>query len=208
MQGIVRTAMKLTGQKDYPSIPSLLNNVHWRGQKDFKWPVSCFTFQLSKISVFSDICDGVYWCVCLLCMIVFLIFLGVPGDVGILVLSLLQISLPGTIKYISFHTSLGFSHFISAFLWSYCWWIWSHVGCHESGVWTSVNSPPEVTHSPHGLLHYTTVTQHTGQHFPSSIALTTHSCHQSHIALIIKLITQSHTLYKPWTSSLWSLSIV
>ncbi len=29
--------------------------------------------------------------------------------------------------------------------------------CHESGLWTSVNSPPEVTRSPHGLLHYTNV---------------------------------------------------
>ncbi len=71
---------------------------------------------VQKYPFFSDICDGVHGCVCLLCMIVFLIFLGVPSDVGILVLSLLQISLPGTIKYISFHTSLGFSHFISAFL--------------------------------------------------------------------------------------------
>ncbi len=45
--------------------------------------------------------------------------------------------------------------------------------CHESGLWTSVHSPPEVTRSPHWLLHYTTVTQHTGLHFPSSIALST-----------------------------------
>ncbi len=30
-----------------------------------------------------------------------------------------------------------------------------HVRCHESWPWTSVYSPPEVTHSPHGLLHYT-----------------------------------------------------
>ncbi len=28
-------------------------------------------------------------------------------------------------------------------------------GCHESGSWASLNSPPEVTHSPHGLFHYT-----------------------------------------------------
>ncbi len=27
--------------------------------------------------------------------------------------------------------------------------------CHKSVPWTSVHSPPEVTHSPHGLLHYT-----------------------------------------------------
>ncbi len=27
--------------------------------------------------------------------------------------------------------------------------------CHESGLWTSVHSPPEVTRSPHGLLHHT-----------------------------------------------------
>ncbi len=27
--------------------------------------------------------------------------------------------------------------------------------CHESGSWASLNSPPEVTRSPHGLLHYT-----------------------------------------------------
>ncbi len=37
---------------------------------------------VQKYQFFSDICDGVYGCVCL-CMIVFLIFLGVPGDVGI-----------------------------------------------------------------------------------------------------------------------------
>ncbi len=29
--------------------------------------------------------------------------------------------------------------------------------CHKSVPWTSIHSPPEVTHSPHGLLHYTTV---------------------------------------------------
>ncbi len=27
--------------------------------------------------------------------------------------------------------------------------------CHESGSWASLNSPQEVTRSPHGLLHYT-----------------------------------------------------
>ncbi len=49
-------------------------------------------------------------------------------------------------------------------------------------------------------------TQHTGLHFPSSIALTTHT---QLIALITLTpenyhtitITQSHTLYKPWTLS-------
>ncbi len=34
-----------------------------------------------------------------------------------------------------------------------------------------------------------TVAQHFKLQFPSSIALTTHSCHQSHIALITQLIT-------------------
>ncbi len=32
-----------------------------------------------------------------------------------------------------------------------------HINCHESGLWPSARSPPEVTHSLHGLLHYTTV---------------------------------------------------
>ncbi len=31
------------------------------------------------------------------------------------------------------------------------WWV---VLCHESGSWSSIHSPPEVTFSPHGLLHY------------------------------------------------------
>ncbi len=29
--------------------------------------------------------------------------------------------------------------------------------CHKSGLCTSIHSPPEVTHSPHGLLRYTTL---------------------------------------------------
>ncbi len=45
-------------------------------------------------------------------------------------------------------------------------------------------------------------------HFPSSIALTTRSWHQSHITLIALLITQSHTLYKPGTSTQITPSIV
>ncbi len=45
-------------------------------------------------------------------------------------------------------------------------------------------------------------------HFLSSIALTTHSWHQSHITLIALLITQSHTLYKPGASTQISPSIV
>ncbi len=45
-------------------------------------------------------------------------------------------------------------------------------------------------------------------HFPSSIAPTTRSWHQSHITLIALLITQSHTLYKPGTSTQIRPSIV
>ncbi len=48
-------------------------------------------------------------------------------------------------------------------------------GCHESGSWSSVHSPPEVTCSPHGLLHYISVARNVGLQFPSSIALTTHT---------------------------------
>ncbi len=34
-------------------------------------------------------------------------------------------------------------------------YIYIYIYCHESGSWASLNSPPEVTRSPHGLLHYT-----------------------------------------------------
>ncbi len=50
-------------------------------------------------------------------------------------------------------------------------------------------------------------TQHTGLHFPSSIALTTHTQLITLITLTAEndhtiTITQSHTIYKPWTFSL------
>ncbi len=38
--------------------------------------------------------------------------------------------------------------------------------CHKSGLWISVNSQPEVTRSPHGLLRYTTVARHLRLQFP------------------------------------------
>ncbi len=44
--------------------------------------------------------------------------------------------------------------------------LWGGGLCHESGLWPSARSPPEVTHSPHGLLHYTTVECHLRLHFP------------------------------------------
>ncbi len=60
-------------------------------------------------------------------------------------------------------------------------------GCHESGSWASLNSPPEVTHSPHGLFHYThCCTQPQNLQFP----------YNSHYPL--------HWRYTHWTHS-WSL---
>ncbi len=70
------------------------------------------------------------------------------------------------------------------------------------------------THHLRSLTHHIdscttlTVAHHFKIQFPSSNALMTHSCHQSHIALITQLITQSHTLYKRWTFSLITQSIV
>ncbi len=81
--------------------------------------------------------------------------------------------------------------------------------CHESDLWTSVHSPPEVTRSPHWLLHYTnccTSPPDYNSHHPL------HWRHTQLISLItrshLKTITQSHTLHKPWTSFHRSPSIV
>ncbi len=81
-------------------------------------------------------------------------------------------------------------------------------------IWTGlayVTNPvcglPPNSHQRSPLHHIDShTTQHTGLHFPSSIALTTHT---QLIALITLTpenyhtitITQSHTLYKPWTLS-------
>ncbi len=83
----------------------------------------------------------------------------------------------------------------------------------EAAPWGggSVTNPvcglPPNSHQRSPLHHIDShTTQHTGLHFPSSIALTTHT---QLIALITLTpenyhtitITQSHTLYKPWTLS-------
>ncbi len=63
-----------------------------------------------------------------------------------------------------------------------------------------LNSPPEVTCSLHGLLHYTTVALHLRLQFPSSIARYTHWTHS--------WLHWTHNLLKPWTSSSSLPSIV
>ncbi len=78
--------------------------------------------------------------------------------------------------------------------------------CHESCPCTPCYSPPEVTRSPHGLLHHTN-----GCTLPKTIFPITHC---TDITQLIALVTYhtadctDHTLYKPWTSSLSSPSIV
>ncbi len=70
--------------------------------------------------------------------------------------------------------------------------------CHESGLWTSVNSPPEVTRSPHGLLHYTNCCTP-----PQTTIPIIHYTDDTHTWL-----HWSHTLHKPWISSSSLPSIV
>ncbi len=69
------------------------------------------------------------------------------------------------------------------------------------------DSPPEVTRSPHCLLHHTTAAHHPRTAFPihhctNYTSVTNHSLHWLHSWL------WSHTLQKPWTSPLSLLSIV
>ncbi len=69
------------------------------------------------------------------------------------------------------------------------------------------DSPPEVTRSPHCLLHHTTAAHHPRTAFPihhctNHTSVTNHSLHWLHSWL------WSHTLQKPWTSPLSLLSIV
>ncbi len=55
---------------------------------------------------------------------------------------------------------------------------WNYMGSRELSrirFMGFLYSPPEVTRSPHGLLHCTTVARHLRLQFPQSIALTTHS---------------------------------
>ncbi len=78
---------------------------------------------------------------------------------------------------------------------------------------TPCYSPPEVTRSPHGLLHHTNGWTSPKTTFPIT--------HCTDVTQLIALITQlialitnhtadcaDHTLYNPWTSSLSSASIV
>ncbi len=61
---------------------------------------------------------------------------------------------------------------------------WGAGLCHKSSSWASLNSPPEVTRSPHELLHYThCCTPPQTTQFPSPIALMIHSLNTQLIAL-------------------------
>ncbi len=75
--------------------------------------------------------------------------------------------------------------------------------CHESTLWTSIHSPPEVTRSSHGLLHYTNrCTSHSldySSHHPLHIHSWMHWLHSWF---------PSDMLHKPWTSSFSLPSIV
>ncbi len=83
-----------------------------------------------------------------------------------------------------------------------------YIYCHEYGLWTSVHSPPEVTRSPHGLLHYITVALHHRTTIP--IIHCTDDTQLSPISHCSDYTSDhnSHTLYKPWTYSLSLPSIV
>ncbi len=79
--------------------------------------------------------------------------------------------------------------------WSFCKFI---TRCHESGLWTSFNSPPEVPRSPHGLLHYTNCCTS-----PQTTIPIIHCTDDTH-----SWLHWSHTLHKSWTSSSSLTSIV
>ncbi len=72
--------------------------------------------------------------------------------------------------------------------------------CHESWPWSSVHSPPEVTPLSHWLSH------HTDSYISPKDYISHNPLHWRHTADFTD--HSSHTLYKPWTCSLWLPSIV
>ncbi len=81
-----------------------------------------------------------------------------------------------------------------------------YIYCHESGLWTSTHSPPEVTRSPHGLLHYTNCC--TSPRTTVPIIHCTDDTHTAECTDYTHSWFQLNMLHKLWTSSLSLPSIV